>query len=72
MTQLEIFFFMLGINKENLNIESWNPLGETIKPNIQVVIKPNLVRHDNVNNFGMIQVVIYGLIISVTLDYVNI
>lgn len=71
MTQLEIFF-MLGINKENLNMESWNSLGETIKPNIQVVIKPNLVKHDNVNNFGMDQVVIYGLIISVTLDYVNI
>ena len=71
MTQLENFF-MLGINKENLNMELWNSLGETIKPNIQVVIKPNLVKHDNVNNFGMDQVVIYGMIISVTFDYVNI
>jgi len=49
---------MLGIDKENLDIKSWNSLGEIIKPNIQVVIKPNLVRHDNVNNFGMDQVVI--------------
>ena len=55
---------MLGMDKENLNTESWNPLGEIIKPNYQNLIKLNLVRHYNVNNFGMDQVVTHGSIIS--------
>lgn len=64
-------FFMLGMDKENYNKESWNPLGEIIKPGDNVLIKPNLVRHYNLAG-GTDELLTHGSIIRVILDYVYI
>ncbi len=38
---------LMGYDKDNYDTTSWNPLGEIIKPGDQVLIKPNLVMHEN-------------------------
>lgn len=40
-------FINCKMDVENYNSEGWNPLGMYIKPGNTVLIKPNLVRHDN-------------------------
>ncbi len=40
-------FFNCNMDIENYNSMEWNPLGEYIKPGNTVLIKPNLVMHDN-------------------------
>lgn len=40
-------FVNSGMDIENYNSAEWNPLGLYIKPGDTVLIKPNLVRHDN-------------------------
>ena len=42
----------LGFDKEDFGKESWNPLGEIIKPGDTVLIKPNLVMDQNANPGG--------------------
>lgn len=64
---------MLGMDKENYNKESWNPLGGIIKPGDAVLIKPNLVRHYNLNLAGGTdELLTHGSIIRAVLDYVYI
>lgn len=69
---IRTLLFMLGMDKENYNKESWNPLGRIIKPGDNVLIKPNLVRHYNPNGTGMGQMLTHGSVIRVALDYVYI
>ena len=40
-------FVSCNMDIENYNSAEWNPLGEYIKPGNTVLIKPNLVLHDN-------------------------
>lgn len=40
-------FVNCNMDIENYNSTEWNPLGEYIKPGNTVLIKPNLVMHDN-------------------------
>jgi uncharacterized protein (DUF362 family) len=64
---------MLGMDKENYNKESWNPLVEVIKPGNNVLIKPNFVRHYNLNLAGGTdELLTHGSIIRAVLDYVYI
>lgn len=39
----------MGLDKKNLGTELWNPLGELLKPGQTVIVKPNLVMHENKN-----------------------
>jgi len=65
--------FMLGMDKENYNKESWNPLGEIISPGDNVLIKPNFVRHYNLNLAGGTdELLTHGSIIRAIVDYVYI
>lgn len=65
-------FFMLGMDKEHYNKDSWNPLGELIEPMNHILLKPNLVRHYNPIGSGMDQLLTHGSIIRACLDYVYI
>jgi hypothetical protein len=40
-------FFKLGMDAENYAGKNWNPLGEIIRPGNTVLVKPNMVFHEN-------------------------
>ncbi len=39
--------YQMGLDKENFGTKEWNPFKEFIKKDDHVVIKPNLVKHEN-------------------------
>lgn len=45
-------FILLGLDKENIGKDNWNPLGVYIHPGDSVLIKPNLVMDVNFNKGG--------------------
>lgn len=45
-------FYLLGLDKENYGTKLWNPLGEYVNPGDRVLIKPNLVMHNNPSGDG--------------------
>lgn len=45
-------FYLLGLDKENYGTPDWNPLGEYVRPGDKVLIKPNLVMHNNPSGEG--------------------
>ncbi len=65
-------FVRLGMDKKNYGTESWNPLGTIIKPGKEVLLKPNLVLHENRASLGTEQMVTHGSLIRAALDYVSI
>lgn len=62
-------FYALGLDKENYGKSSWNPLGEIIKQNYSVLVKPNMVisQHEELEC-----IVTHPSVIRVVLDYVYI
>ena len=42
-------FINMGLNKKNIGTDKWNPFSDFIKKGDHVVIKPNLVFHQNIN-----------------------
>jgi uncharacterized protein (DUF362 family) len=61
-------FYRLGMDRENYGKETWNPLGEAIKPGMHVFIKPNFVR--DYNHVGGVECMItHGSILRAALDY---
>lgn len=64
-------FHSLELDAENYNSPSWNPLGYLIKPGNTVVLKPNLVMHENGIKLNGIECLItHGSIIRAMVDYV--
>ena len=65
-------FKMMGLDKEHMDTCDWNPFGSFIKPNDKVLIKPNLVMHQNkvgtidcmITNFSIIRPIIDYTIIA--------
>lgn len=45
-------FSLLGLDSTNEGTSQWNPLGHLIKPGDTVLIKPNLVLHENISGGG--------------------
>lgn len=45
-------FFLMGMDRSNYNKKEWNPLKDLIRPGDCVLIKPNLVMHENRNMAG--------------------
>lgn len=45
-------FRLLGLDAEQMGMPEWNPLGEYITPGDHVLIKPNLVMHNNPSGEG--------------------
>ena len=66
----------LGLDKDNLGKPNWNPLGEYISPGQTVLIKPNLVYHQNTaeDNMkrGMECLVTHPSVVRCIFDYVYI
>jgi len=63
-------FYYMGYDKENFGTPFWNPLKEFINPGDTVLLKPNLVMHQNGNaKYGMDCVITNPSIIRVVADY---
>lgn len=61
----------LGMDKEHLGTEDWNPFSEFAAPGDTVLVKPNMVYHENRNaNQGMDCLVTHPSIVRAVLDYV--
>lgn len=41
-------FVLSGLDEQHYGTASWNPLGEYVKPKDVVLVKPNMVIHQNV------------------------
>lgn len=62
-------FILRQYDKENIGTESWNPLGEIIKPGNKVVIKPNLVMDVNLGGAGEECLYTHPSVIAPIIDY---
>ena len=63
-------FILMGYDKENYGMATWNPLKDFINPGDTVLIKPNLVSHENQNaDHGMDCVITNPAIIRAVADY---
>ncbi len=63
-------FYELGMDKDNFGTPEWNPFGDTVKPGMQVFIKPNTVRHYHLEHKEFFSIVIDPSILRPILDYV--
>lgn len=45
-------FRLLGLDREKYGTSEWNPLGDYVRPENKVLIKPNLVMHNNPSGEG--------------------
>ena len=59
----------LGYDARNQGTRQWNPLGEFIRPGMNVFIKPNTVVHKNENNKDLFCVIVHPSVIRPILDY---
>lgn len=61
----------LDLDKKNFGCKTWNPLGDVICPGDTVLVKPNLVRHVNLNpNYGMDCLITHPSVIRPIIDYI--
>jgi uncharacterized protein (DUF362 family) len=58
----------LGLDKKHFNTQKWNPLGEYVKANAGILIKPNWVNHENPVG-GLDCTVTHPSIIRCMIDY---
>lgn len=64
-------FAMLGFDKEHMGTPQWNPLGGFIKPGDFVLIKPNMVMHENhIASNGTECLITHPSVIRAVLDFV--
>ncbi len=63
-------FRMMRFDEEHFGTNKWNPLSDYVKPGDHVVIKPNLVFHENKSGFGMDCLVTNVSVIAAIIDYV--
>jgi len=61
---------LLGLDASRFGTAQWNPLGALIEPGMRVLIKPNMVRHENHGPGGTDCLVTHGSVVRVVLDYV--
>ena len=66
------FFRLHGLDSENYGMPHWNPLRDLIHPGDTVLIKPNLVKHNNDFGYDVRSVFTHGSVIRAVLDYVYI
>ena len=63
-------FIDLEFDKENIGTSKWNPLGDIVHPGQQILIKPNIVLHENYKGFSVDSVITHGSVIRAVTDYV--
>jgi uncharacterized protein (DUF362 family)/glycosyltransferase involved in cell wall biosynthesis len=63
--------FNLGFDKENYGKDNWNPLKEIINPGDKVLLKPNMVMHENeIPENGTDCLITHPSLIRAMLDYI--
>lgn len=63
-------FHLLGLDAEHYGTPAWNPLGAYIRPGQRVLIKPNLVMHENGSGYGMECLITHPSVVAPVVDYV--
>lgn len=63
-------FTMLGLDASHIGKPKWNPLGEIIKPGNTVLLKPNLVLHENRSGCGTDCLYTQPSLVAAMVDYV--
>ncbi len=61
---------MCGLDTVHYGTADWNPLGEFIKPGERVLIKPNLVLHENLGGYGEDCLYTHPSVTAAVIDYV--
>jgi uncharacterized protein (DUF362 family) len=69
---LRNFFHLAGMDEEHWGSPQWNPFGDLIRPGQTVLIKPNLVLHENHSGNTAECVYTHASLIRALLDYVYI
>lgn len=62
-------FFQLGFDETHWNSHEWNPLGQMIKPGMNVVIKPNLVISKHSGGKDIFSIITHPSVIRAIADY---
>lgn len=64
-------FWMMNYDREHYDSPEWNPLGELIEPGNTVLLKPNMVMHENhIKEEGTDCLYTHPSIVAAVLDYV--
>ena len=64
-------FIKMELDKEHIGFPEWNPLGEIIKPGDYVLLKPNMVLHENqIKENGTDCLITHPSVVRAVLDYV--
>lgn len=61
--------YRAGLDKENFGTAKWNPLGDIVRPGMNVLIKPNTVSHIHEEHKEYFSVVIHPSVLRPVLDY---
>lgn len=61
---------MLKLDQSHYGTNEWNPLGEFIKPGDKVVVKPNLVMHENPSGEGVECLYTQSTVVGAIIDFV--
>ena len=59
---------LAGLDAENYGVAEWNPLGAYIEPGMRVLVKPNLVMHENPTGSGIDCLYTHPSIIAAGID----
>lgn len=62
--------YLLGFDKENYGTPEWNPLGAFVHSGDKVLIKPNLVMHDNPSGDGTECLYTQPAVVGAVIEYV--
>jgi uncharacterized protein (DUF362 family) len=63
--------FRLGLDRDNYGSPRWNPLAGIVEPGMTVLVKPNLVRHDNLSGQSALAMITHASVVRPLLDYVS-
>ena len=66
-------FRLLKYDEDKFETAEWNPLGWLVRPGQTVLIKPNMVRQEKLDNSGeWVQVITHGSVVRAVIDFVYI
>ena len=63
---------LLGLDKENIGTEQWNPLGELVSSGDKVVIKPNFALDYHRGGETVLSMIVHASVLRPILDYIQI
>ena len=63
-------FAQMGLDINRIETKEWNPLGGLIEPGSNVLLKPNMVMHENANGRGTDCLFTHPSVVAAVIDYV--